>query len=96
MNVHDDLEIIERSLKTIDIVLKSNYKLLLTNTKEFKTQLDISSQDLIECNQKISFLLKGVNGEFNNRLQKLKEFADSLSHQLQIIFHIYSLKAITK
>jgi len=96
INVNGDIESIKKILQTIDISLKSNYKMLLTDTKEFKSQIDILTNDLVECNQKIEFLSKGVNGLLNPTLLELKKVTEAISRQLQIFHHIYSLRAREK
>lgn len=83
---------IKRDLQTISITLQSNNKLLLTDTEQFKVQLDISSQDLNECNQKLDFMIRGVNGDLSPKLMQLKEISNDLSHRLDIFNHIYTLK----
>lgn len=96
INVSDDIEIIKRNLQTIDIALRCNQKLLLTDTEQFKIQLDMSRDDLNECYQKLQFFLKGINGGYNSKLLELKDLADNLSRQLDIFTHIYTLKTKIK
>ena len=78
----DDLESIDKIISSINLTLQSNYKQLLTETANFKIQINI--------------LLKSTPaGEKFNSVLELKEKIKPIKKQIQVFSHIFTLKSFS-
>ena len=90
----DDVESIEKTLYSINLTLQSNYKQLLTETFNFKIQINILFKDLSDCEGKIDFLLKSTQDEETiNAILEIKEKIKPIRKQIQVFSHILSLQS---
>ena len=97
LQIVSDVKSVKEVLDDIEVTLKSNYQMLLTETDQFNNQLDTLIRDLMECSRKINFLFKINNNQENaDQLGQLKIRVENLHKELQIFIHINTLKNLEK
>jgi hypothetical protein len=93
LNIQENVEELRKAIFSIDLTLKSNYKLFLSQTIKFMRNITILKEDLFHSEYKLIFLLKVVRDEENRKkLLILNEFVETLKRQFNIFSYIYELK----
>ena len=92
-DVQYTVETLEKTVDSIELSFKSNFKVFLAEEKLINGQLDIIIQDLQDTIQKMNFLLKtNRDPTVIQRLEGLKVITDSLNKQLAVFGHINTLR----
>jgi hypothetical protein len=96
IDFESEIETIFSVLTSIEINLKSNYRLLLVETTLFERQLKVLCAELCECEYRLMFLTKATrkDKDLQTKLDLIKDSILDVRREIDIFMNIYTLRKV--